>query len=115
MRVLFVSSLASAARTARAAGAAGAAGVWSRTLSRQVRMNSWKKSFGGAKEAGAGVSTGPGAGGPRVGLPQRTGGIVERREVEWRAGQRTEMTKKRADLPCLPNGLAEPLWELLEL
>ncbi len=76
-------------------------------------MNSWKRLFGGATGAGAGA--GPGARVLMAGLPRQTGGIVERRGVERRAERKAETTKKRADLPCLPNGLAEPLWELLEL
>ncbi len=76
-------------------------------------MNSRKRSFGGATGVGAGV--GPRAGALMAGLPQQTGGIIERQGVEQRAEQRAEITKKRADLFCLLNGLAELLWELLEL
>ncbi len=62
-----------------------------------------------------GVGAGPGLGALMVGLSQQTGGIVERQGVERRAERRAETTKKRANLPCLLNGLAEPLWEILEL
>ncbi len=101
MKGLSVSSLASAGG---AAGVAMAAGAWSRTLSIQVRMNSWKRSFG----AGAGAGPGAGASGPRAGrlmagFLRRAGGILE-------SGER-----KVTSLPCLPNRLAEPLWELFRI
>ncbi len=70
-------------------------------------MNSWKRSFGEATGAGAGAR--PGAGALMAGLPRQTGGIVERRG--WSGELRAETEKKREDLPCLPNGLAEPLGE----
>ncbi len=99
MKGLSVLSLASAA------GVTGAAGASSRTLSIQVRMNSWKRSFGGATGAGAGAGTGPGAGRPNgrssmTNGRHRNGGKVQRK---------AETKKKREDLPCLLNGLAEPL------
>ncbi len=89
MRGLLVLSLASAA------GVAGAAGAWSQTLSIQVRMNSWKRSFGGAIGAGAGAGPGAGASGPRAGrlmagLPRRAGGIVDNRERRRSEEQRAE-------------------------
>ncbi len=99
------------------AGAAGAAGAWARTLLIQVRMNFWKRSLFGGAGARVSAGTGPGAeaSGPRAGrlmagLPRRVRGIVERR-VEQRAERRAETMKKRADLPCLPNGLVKPLGE----
>ncbi len=115
-RGLSVFSLVSASD----AGATGAAGAW--VLSIKVRMNSWKRLFDEATGVGAGAGTGPGAGGPMAGLPRQTGGIVAG-SVEWsgersgerRAERRAETMKKKADLPCLPNRLAKPLWELLEL
>ncbi len=80
-------------------------------------MNFWKRSLFGAG-VGVGAGSGPGAGALMADPLQQTGNIVERQEVERRverrAERRAETSKKRADLPCLPNRLAEPLWELLE-
>ncbi len=74
-------------------------------------MNSWKRSFGGAIEVGAGAGPRSEAGGLMAGLQQQTGGIII---GEKRSGERRQRKRGKIFL-AFQTGWLNRWGELLKL